>query len=89
LWRQNSLFECLGANHLFVTNWAGVTKHLSLPGCVATLHLPLLDVTAGQRGTAIIFSPRPGKGLAVLVADRNERALKRLIKGISGQSEDS
>jgi len=88
-WWRSPLSECVGSNHVFVTNWAGVTRHLGLPCCTATLHLPLLDVTAGQRGTAIVFSPHPGdEGLkALLVADRNPKVLRRLLNGVSGEND--
>ena len=87
----NTIADSIFASQLFVTNWASVdTSCEGTPSSVLgdgwrkVLHLPLLDPTAGQRGTAIIFRPGGDSGgLAVLLADRNVRARDRVLQELS------
>jgi hypothetical protein len=107
--RPRPWLEALRSNHIFVSNWAGVTRRIDLRAppppspppppppstlraaatapvcdCEQVLHLPLLDPTAGQRATAIVFEATvdsdSGDGAtAVLIADRNPRARRRFF----------
>ena len=85
--QNQSFLEASRSGQIFVSNWAGVTRRIVLWNCRQALHLPLLDPTAGQRATAIVFEAEvdgeTGDGVpALLIADRNHRARERFSCGM-------
>lgn len=81
--------EALRSNHIFVSNWASVTKRIELENCKQILHLPLLDPSAGQRATAIIFEATIDTATevgttALLIADRRRNIWNDLFSRNGG-----
>lgn len=65
------LLGCLRARICMVTSWATLYRHVTLPGCRTSLHLPLyIDLQLPWDTAVLVYCPRPGQ-CALLITSRS------------------